>query len=72
MENNRAILLTDRRYEMTNVNGYKEFTNKKTGSFGFIINTFKTADGTEWANVHCFAKSSYRKTTMKVSDLIIE
>ena len=57
---------------MTNVNGYKEFTNKKTGSFGFIINTFKTADGTEWANVHCFAKSSYRKTTMKVSDLIIE
>lgn len=57
---------------MTNVNGYKEFTNKKTGSFGYIINIFKADDGTEWANVHCFTKRSYRKTTVKVSDLIIE
>ena len=50
----------------------KEFTNKKTGSFGFVVNTFFAADGTEWANVIAFTSRSKRNATMKVSDLIIE
>jgi hypothetical protein len=48
----------------------KEFTNKKTKVFGFVENTF-FAKGIEWANVIAFGKGKKRKTTMKVSDLII-
>lgn len=50
----------------------KEFTNKKNGSFGFIIDTF-IVDGVEWANVISFSfGSGKRKLTVKVSDLVIE
>lgn len=49
----------------------KEFTNKKTGSFGFIVKTF-FARGEEWADVIAFTKSGKRNATMKMADLTID
>jgi hypothetical protein len=49
----------------------QEFTNKKTGSFGFIISTF-ISNGVEWANVVAFTAGSKRKTTMKLADLEVK